>query len=97
MRTGHVAGVFVQIPQDFASDRVGAALGLGGPTGHLRHNTRKAQRFQVECVNEDIDGADRIVFTYVIVEELGQQNALPAVLPFDKALHQEPRLNPSGF
>ena len=69
---------------------------IGGPTG-LRRNARKAQRFQVEVVNEEIDDADRIVFTYLIIEELGRQNALHAVLPFDKALHQEPRLNPSGF
>ena len=34
---------------------------IGGPPGHLRHNTGKAQRFQVEFVNEDIDDADRIV------------------------------------
>ena len=31
------------------------------PPGHLRHNTGKAQRLQVEFVNEDIDDADRIV------------------------------------
>ena len=61
------------------------------------YSARKAQRFQVEFGNEDIDGADRIVFTYVIVEELGQQNALPPILTLDKALHQEPRLNASRF
>jgi hypothetical protein len=67
------------------------------PTSLLRHNTRKAQRFQVLFVNEDIDDADRIVFCHVIVEELGEQNALRSVFALDKALHQEPRLNPSGF
>jgi len=70
---------------------------IGGPTGHLRHNTRKAQPPQIQLVDKHVDRPHRIVFTYVIVEELGQQNALPAVRPFDKALHQEPRLNPSGF
>ena len=70
---------------------------ISRPTGHLRHNTRKAQRVQVEFVNEDIDDADRIVFRHVVVKELGEQNALPAVLTLDEALHQEPRLNSSGF
>jgi hypothetical protein len=37
------------------------------------------------------------VFSHVIVEELGEQNALRSVLALDKALHQEPRLNPSRF
>jgi hypothetical protein len=36
-------------------------------------------------------------FTHVIVKELGEQNALRSVLALHKALHQEPRLNPSGF
>jgi hypothetical protein len=70
---------------------------ISRPTSLLRHNTRKAQRFQVQFVNEDIDDADRIVFRHIIVEKLGEQNALPSVLTLDKALHQEPRLNPSGF
>jgi hypothetical protein len=70
---------------------------IGGPTGHLRRNTGKAQRFQVEFVNEDVDDADRIIFPHIVVKELRQQNALPSVLALDKALHQEPRLNPSGF
>ena len=65
---------------------------IGGPTGHLRHNTRKAQPPQIQLVDKHVDRPHRIVFTYVIVEELGEQNALPAVLPFDKALRQDPEL-----
>jgi hypothetical protein len=67
---------------------------ISRPTGHLRHNTRKAQRFQVQFVNEDIDDADRIVFSHVVVKEFGKQNPLRSILALDKALHQEPRLNP---
>ena len=64
---------------------------------HLRRNTRKAQRFQVEFVNEDIDDADRIVFRHIVFEAVGQQRRLPPILTLDKALHQEPRLNASRF
>jgi hypothetical protein len=60
---------------------------IGGPTGHLRRNTRKAQRFQVEFVNEDIDDADRIVLSHVVVKEFGKQNALRSILALNKALH----------
>jgi hypothetical protein len=52
---------------------------------------------QIQLVDKHVDRPHRIVFTYAIVKELGQQNASPAVLALDKALHQEPRLNPSGF
>jgi len=38
-----------------------------------------------------------MVFGHIIVEELGEQNALQPVFALNKALHQEPRLNPSGF
>ena len=64
---------------------------IGGPTGHLRHNTRKAQRFQVEFVNEDIDDTHRIVFRHVVVQAVGKQCRLPAILALDEALHPDPR------
>jgi hypothetical protein len=37
------------------------------------------------------------IFSHVVVKEIGEQNALLAVLTLDEALHQEPRLNSSGF
>jgi hypothetical protein len=70
---------------------------IGGPTGHLRHNTRKAQPPQIQLIDEDVNRPHRIVFSHVVVKELGEQNALPAVLTLDEALPQEPRLNSSGF
>ena len=70
---------------------------ISGPARRFRNGALKPQPFQVEFVNEDIDDADRIVFSHVIVEEFGEQNALRSVFALDKALHQEPRLNPSGF
>ena len=64
---------------------------IGGPPGHLRHNTGKAQRFQVEFVNEDIDDADRIVLRYVVVQAGGKQCRLLAILALDETLLPNPR------
>jgi CxxC motif-containing protein len=45
----------------------------------------------IEYGDEDVDHPHRIVFSHVIVEELGEQNALRSVFALNKALHQEPR------
>jgi hypothetical protein len=69
-----------------------------GRTARLfRDDALKPQPPQIQLLDEDVDRPHRIVFSHVIVKELGQQNALRSVLPLHKALHQEPRLNPSGF
>ena len=41
--------------------------------------------------------SDLILLRYKVVEILRKQNALPPILTLDKALHQEPQLNPSRF
>ena len=66
---------------------------IGRPTGHLRHNTRKAQRVQVEFVNEDIDDADRIVFPHIVFQAVGQQRRLPPILALYEPLHPAPDRN----
>ena len=63
----------------------------------FRDDALKPQRPQIQFVDEDVDHAHRIVLSHVIAEELGKQNALRSVLALNKALHQKPRLNPSGF
>ena len=70
---------------------------IGGPASRFRHDALEPQRPQIQLVDEYLDHPHWIVFSHVIVEELGEQNALRSVLALDKALHQEPRLNSSGF
>jgi len=70
---------------------------ISRPTRRFRNDALKPQRPQIQFVDEDVDHPHRIVFSHVIIEELGEQNALRSAFAFDKALHQEPRLNPSGF
>ena len=66
---------------------------IGRPTGQLRHNTRKAQRFLVEFVNEDIDDADRIVFRHIVFQAVGQQRRLPPILALNEPRHPAPDRN----
>ena len=70
---------------------------VGRPTRRFRHDALKPQRPQIQFVDKDVDHPHRIVFSHVVVKELGQQNALRSVLALDKALHHEPQLNSSGF
>jgi hypothetical protein len=52
---------------------------IGGATCRFQHDPLERQP-QIQFVDEDVDHLHRIVSTYVVVEELGQQNALPTVL-----------------
>jgi hypothetical protein len=70
---------------------------VGRTARRFRHHALKPQPPQIQLVDEDVDRPPRIVFSYVVVKELREQNALRSVLTLDKALHQEPRLNLSGF
>ena len=70
---------------------------IGGPPGHLRHNTGKAQRYQVEFVNEDIDDADRIVLRHVVIQAGGKQCCLLAILALDGNASSQPPLIGNHF
>jgi hypothetical protein len=63
---------------------------VGRTARRFRHDALKPQPSQIQLADEDVDRPQRIVFSYVVVKELGQQNALPAVLAPNKALHQKP-------
>ena len=67
---------------------------IGGATRRFRHDALKPQRPQIQFVDEDVDHPHRIVFSHVIVKELGEQNALRSVLALDKALHSSPQTLP---
>jgi hypothetical protein len=43
----------------------------------------------IEFGDEDVDHPHRTVFSHVIVEKLGEQNALRSVFALNKALHQQ--------
>src|SRR4029450_9428770 len=64
---------------------------IGWPPGRLGNHPLEPKRHQVQCLNEYVDHSDRVLLRHVVVQELGKQNALPAVLTFDEALHLQLR------
>jgi hypothetical protein len=68
---------------------------VGRTARRLWSDALKPQRPQIQLVDEHVDHPHRIVFSHVIVEELGEQNALRSVLALNKTLHQSPRSSSS--
>ena len=62
--------------------------GVGGrsPSGR-RVNTYEAETSEIEFVHEDLDDADRVVLSDVVVQALGQQRDLRSIFAFDESLH----------
>ena len=63
---------------------------ISRPTRRFRNDALKPQRPQIQLVDEDLYHPHRVVFSDVIVKELGEQNALPSLFALDKALNQNP-------
>ncbi len=57
---------------------------ISRPTRRFRNDALKPQRPQIQLVDEDLEHPHSIVFRHIIVEELGEQNALQPVFAFDK-------------
>src|SRR5271167_1904904 len=55
--------------------------------GHLRLRALKAKRLQIQLIDEDINDADGVILSNVVVEMLWKQCALRTILAFDKSLH----------
>ncbi len=64
---------------------------IGRPSGHRRHHSGKPHGDQIEFVDEDLDDADRIVLSNVVVQTIGKQCRLPAILALDETLRPDLR------
>jgi hypothetical protein len=62
-----------------------------------RRNTLKSKSREVQFLDERLNDPNLVLLTNKAVQILRKQNALSPILALDKALHQEPRLNSSGF
>src|SRR5881392_2507699 len=60
------------------------------PPRFRRLHTLEPETAQVKLIDENIDDTDRIIGANVIIEMLGEQRTLFAILAFDKALHFTP-------
>jgi hypothetical protein len=61
---------------------------VGRPSCRLRLNTAKAEPGQIKLIDKDIDRPDGIVLGQTIIQPLGKQRALTAVIANDKARHR---------
>src|SRR5882757_6840966 len=61
---------------------------IGRPSCRLWLNTAEAQPRQIKLIDKDIYRPDRIVLGQIVIQPLGKQRALTAVIANDKARHR---------
>src|SRR5271163_4065112 len=61
---------------------------IGWPSCCLRLNTAEAQPRQIKLIDKNIDRPNRIVLAQIVIQSLGKQRALTAIIPNDKARHR---------
>src|SRR5262249_17674961 len=61
------------------------------PASGLRLDAAKPKRGQIELVDKHVDCTNRIVLADPILQIFRKQRALPAIYPFNEALHPIPR------
>jgi hypothetical protein len=66
---------------------------IGWPARHLRLDAAKAKVGQIKLIDKNIDRPDRIVLAQLVIQPLGKQFALTAVIANDKASHRILRPN----
>ena len=63
---------------------------IGGPARRRGHDALKAQRAQIQFVDEGFHHPDRVVLGHVIVERFRQQQRLTSVFTLDETPHDRP-------
>jgi hypothetical protein len=61
---------------------------VGRPSCRLRLNTAKAQAGQIKRIDKNIDRPDRVILGQIVIQPLGKQHTLTAVIANDKARHR---------
>src|SRR5205823_419683 len=61
---------------------------IGRPSCRLWLNSAEAQPRQIKLIDQDIDRPDRIVLAQIVIQPLGKQRALTAIIANDKARHR---------
>src|SRR6266403_4839486 len=61
---------------------------IARPSCRFRLNATKAQLAQIKLTDKDIDRPDRIVLAQIVIQPLGKQRALTAVVANNKARHR---------
>src|SRR5665647_828850 len=61
---------------------------IGWPSCRLWLNAAKAKPRQIKLIDKNIDRSDRIILAQVVIQPLGKQSALTAVIANDKTRHR---------
>jgi len=61
---------------------------IGWSPCRLRLNTAETQPRQVKLIDKHIDRPNRIVLAQIVIQSLGKQRALTAIIANDKARHR---------
>ena len=64
---------------------------IGWAPGRLGNHPLEPKRPQIQLLDKHVDHSNRVLLRHIVVQELGKQNALPAILTFDEALHLQRR------
>src|SRR5262249_36168765 len=64
---------------------------IAGPAGVERLDTHEPELVEIETVDEHVDRSHWVILAYIIIERRWEPRSLPAIHPFDKALHLMPR------
>src|SRR4029077_5948884 len=62
-----------------------------GSAGVERLDTHEPELVEIETIDEHVDRSPRIFLGHIVIERCWEQRPLPAIHPFDKALHLMPR------
>ena len=75
----------VQVAVDVELQQHGRVIGRSAR--RRRRHAVEPQPLQIQFVNEDIDHADRIILSHIVVETFGKQRRLPAICTLNEAAH----------
>jgi hypothetical protein len=62
-----------------------------GAAGVERLASHRSELVEIETVDEHVDRSHWVILDHIIIARCWEQRALPAIHPFDKALHLMPR------
>src|SRR5262249_6492971 len=54
-------------------------------------DTDEPELVEIDTVDEYVDRSHRVILAHIVIERCRKQRALPAIQPFNKALHEMPR------
>src|ERR1700720_4959610 len=63
---------------------------IGGTSGRFWNHTVKAQRPEIQLIDEHVDHPHRVVLSNEVIQILGKQNALYTVFTLNEARHLTP-------